>query len=172
MAAAIVFWQLIASMLTSSPRTASASSSSGIAVISLLLSATFPLHEYKAKFGGVGADHVQRRTLGAARSAHALAVDGDRAIQCWHRSPTQRRNTCSKCLRSSMRNRRSRVSAEATLLRRTRKRRNDGSFAWPHSAISVMVSQSARWLRPASRARRVGCRCWGAAGFRCRPGIP
>lgn len=42
------------------------------------------LPEHKPQFGGVGADHVQWRVVGAARSAYALAVDGDRAIQRGH----------------------------------------------------------------------------------------
>ena len=75
------------------------------------------------------------------------------------RSPTQRRNTCSKCLGSSMRKSRSKVSAEATPLRRTRKRRNHGSCSCPHSAISATVSQSASMAAIATTSiSRTSCR--------------
>ncbi|MDH0342415.1 hypothetical protein N7342_12865, partial [Chromobacterium haemolyticum] len=54
-----------------------AANSAGMAVISLLLSATFSLAQSQSKLGGEGADHVHRAVLAPSGAAQAFAVDGD-----------------------------------------------------------------------------------------------
>jgi hypothetical protein len=74
---AMVRWQPMASMVTTVPLSPSASSSFGIAVISLdFIDLALPEHQVVG--AGPGRNHVHQRLFATlARAAQRLAVDGD-----------------------------------------------------------------------------------------------
>ncbi len=144
----MLFWQPMASIVTSRPLIESASSSSGIAVISLLLAATFswpstrPSSVAKALTMWIALSPPVPEPRTVLPSIAIVPVRPASSLSAPTTPPTQRRNMLSNCFGSSARRIRRKVSSDGMPFLSTRKRRNHASLVRAQNVMSSTVSQS------------------------------